>query len=110
MHRNLNKEERWVSEYEALVKYIAEGYEEIIYEYTNDLACRTFIQKAIDKKNADILSMLPRIEKSDSLLKNILISTKECIHGNYPKSHFWFWGIPKNSVELMNEAELQKWL
>lgn len=110
MFRELTKEERWVSNYEYLVKYICEGYEEIIYEYTNDLTCRLLIQNAIEENNPAILSMLRRIEISDSKFKAILLSTKECIHGDYPKSYFWFWGIPRNSDELMLEAKLQEWI
>jgi hypothetical protein len=109
-HRNLTREEKWVSEYESLVNYICEGYEEIIYEYTNDLTCRLFIQQALEEKNKDILSMKERIERADKKLRTVLLETKECIYGKYPKNYFWFWGVPGNSEELTNEAKTNKWI
>ncbi len=110
IHRNLNDEEKWVSEYESLVKYISEGYEEIIYEYTNDLSCRLFIQRAIENGNSEVLVMSKRVKRADIKLKQLLQKTKQCIHGDYPKSYFWFWGVPKYSEELMNEAKLNNWV
>ena len=110
MFRELNKQEKWVSQYESLVNYIVSGYEEIIYEYTNDLSCRLFIQQGIESSDGEILEMMSRIEKVDSKLKAVLFPCKESIHGNYPKSHFWFWGVPKNSIELMNEAKIRQWI
>ena len=108
--RELTNEENWVREYEYLVNYICEGYKEIIYEYTNDLACRLFIQEAIEQNNEKVLSMEERIKKADEKFQSVLHKTKMCIHGNYPESYFWFWSIPKNSIELMNEAEIRNWL
>ena len=92
--------------YESLVNYICEGYEEIIYEYLNDLACRIFIQEAIEQKNENILFMKERIEQADEKLQSVLLKTKVCIFGKYPEKYFWFLGIPKNSKELINEAKL----
>lgn len=99
-----------MSEYESLVNYIYEGYEEIIYEYTADLLCRLFIQRAMEEKNKDILSMKERIDRADKKLKSVLLETKECIQGDYPKNYFWFWGVPGNSEELINEARSNKWI
>ena len=109
-YREPTKEENWVREYESLVNYICEGYEEIIYEYTNDLACRLFIQKCIEQNNESVLYMKERISKADKKLQFILRKTKTSIYGNYPESYFWFWGVPQNSNELMNEAKLNGWI
>ncbi len=103
-------EEKLVTDYETIVNYICEGYEEIIYEYTNDLACRLFIQEAIEQKSKNILPLENRIRSTDKRLKSVLQETNICIYGNYPKEYFWFWGIPKNSNELMNEAKLNHWI
>lgn len=108
--RELTKEEKWVTDYENLVNYICEGYEEVIYEYTNDLACRLFIQEAIEQESKSILSLLDRIRNTDKKLQAILQKTSMCIYGIYPKEYFWFWGIPRNSNELMNEAKLNHWI
>lgn len=70
------KEEKWVTEYETLVNYICEGYEEIIYEYTKDLACRSFIEEAIEQKNKNILSLKNRIKRADKKLQAVLQKTK----------------------------------
>ena len=109
-YRELTREEKWVHNYESLVNYICAGYEEIIYEYLNDLACRLFIQEAIENKDENILLMEERIKKADEKLQSVLIKTKTCIYGDYPETYFWFWGIPKNSAELMNEAKLNSWI
>ncbi len=108
--REPTKEEKWVTDYETLVNYICEGYEEIIYEYTNDLACRLFIQEAIEKRSERILLLKDRIKRTDKKLQSVLQKTNTCIHGKYPQTYFWFWGIPKNSKELMNEAKLNNWI
>lgn len=109
-YREPTKEERLVHEYERLVDYICDGYEEIIYEYTNDLTCRSFIEEALVKKCPNIIYLKKRIDQADKKFQAILLKTKVCIFGNYPKSYFWFWGIPKNSRELMDEARINKWL
>ena len=54
--------------------------------------------------------MSERIHEADKKLKSVLLETKECIHGKYPKRYFWFWGIPKNSKELTNEAQSNNWI
>lgn len=109
-YRELTGEEKWVREYESLVEYIYKGYEEIIYEYTNDLTCRLFIQKAIEQSSKSILFMKERIETADEKPRFVLQETKVCIYGNYPKNYFWLWGVPKNSIELMGEAKENNWI
>jgi hypothetical protein len=109
-YREPSVEEMRVKNYESRVNYIYEGYEEIIYEYLNDLACRLFIEESIAQGNENILPLKPRIDKADERLKAILRKTNTCIYGNYPESYFWFWGIPQNSTELMNEARLSNWI
>ncbi len=74
-----------------------------IYEYVNDLACRQRIEDR--KKEPATQALWPRIESADKGLQVILIPTKDCIHGSYPPSHFWYWGYPPNSPEL--EADLK---
>ena len=110
MLRALNKQERWVNQYERLVSYVASGYEEIIYEYTNDLSCRLYIQQGMESADRKILAMMPRVKKADSDLKTYLVPCKRPIYGSYPKSYFWFWGVPKNSIELMNKAKTNHWI
>ena len=109
-YRELTKEENWVRDYESLVNYICDGYEENIYEYTNDLACRLFIQEAIKQNSENILFMEERVKRADEKLQSVLCKTKTCIYGNYPETYFWFWGVPRNSNELMNEAKLNNWI
>jgi len=108
--REPGQEEKWVRDYETLVNYICNGYEEIIYEYLNDLSCRLFIQEAVEQNSENISFMEERIKSADEKLQSVLCKTKTCIFGNYPKNYFWFWGIPRNSVELMNEAKLNDWI
>lgn len=108
--REPTKEEKWVTQYETLVNYVCEGYEEIIYEYTNDLSCRLFIQEAIEQKSERIQTMTDRIKRADKKFQSFLQKTNVCIHGNYPDRYFWFWSIPKNSKELTNEARLNHWI
>ncbi len=109
-NRSLTIEEKWISAYESLVQYICEGYEEIIYEYTNDLSCRLFIQRGLEEKNKNMLSMEDRVNTADEKLKSILLMTKKCIHGDFPIDYFWFWGVPSNSEELTKEARLNRWI
>ncbi len=110
MSMELTRKEKWVSEYELLVDHISEGYEDNIYEYTNDLTCRLFIQQALEKKDKELLPLAGRIEMADTKLRSVLLETKECIHGDYPKHYFWFWGIPRNSKELRDDAKSMGWI
>ena len=53
MFRELNKQEKWLSQYEGLFNKIVSSYEEIIYEYTNDLSFRLFIQQRIESSDSE---------------------------------------------------------
>ena len=103
-HRPLTKEEEWVTCYEGFVDSLTEGYSLSIYEYVNDLHCRKTLEE--NRNHPAIRSQWSRVQKADALLQSILLPTKHCLHGNYPKEYFWYWGYPPNSPEL--EADLRE--
>jgi len=96
--RALTNFERWVSEYESLVSTLKDGYDLCSAEYANDLAPRQFIEE--NRDHPEIAALRPRVDAADSLLKQLLVPTKSCFHGDYPETWFWFWGYPSNSPEL----------
>jgi hypothetical protein len=97
-YRQLTEEEKWISAYEAFVKDLSEGYDMSIYEYSNDISCRQRIEESRMKQ--PVADQWKRVQSADAALKKILIQTKRCIHGDYPKTCFWYWGYPPNSPEL----------
>jgi len=101
IHRKPGDAEQLVSDYEAFVADIADGFWMCVYEYTNDLSCRQLIEEA--KTSPEIQRIWPRIDAADQALKRILLPTKLCIHGDYSESHFWYWGYPPNSPELESD-------
>ncbi len=101
MHNVEAEAPRWIAGYESLVDSLADGYHMCIYEYTNDMSCRELLHQYAGHQI--VREFEKRIALADEKLKAILKSTKRCIHGDYPKSHFWFWTYPPNSLELEND-------
>lgn len=97
--------EHLVNRYEYLVAQVERGYGMCIYEYTNDLTCRIAIQERLETDSDIDESLLLRLDRADTKLKANLLSTSGSIYGSYPQSHFWFYGIPKNSPELVEDAK-----
>lgn len=88
-----------IDAWDQFVNLYQNGYGMCVYEYTNDLACRLFIQ---DGKNGLLYQKyLDRIENIDRKFKDTFLrTTKKCMYGNYSKEYFWFWMVPPNSDEL----------
>ena len=101
--RDLSEIEQWVSNYEAFVESIRDGYDMCIHEYTNDLACRGLLEDHRDTPNAQ--AVWPRVIAVDTAFQAFLLPTKRSIYGDAPPSHFWYWGYPSGSPEL--EADLR---
>jgi|HubBroStandDraft_1064217.scaffolds.fasta_scaffold583354_2 hypothetical protein len=97
-HRPLTKAERSVAIYCDLV---AHGYHDICVEYPNDISCREYIE--IHKDDPEIIGIWRRVEEADGKLRAFLIPTVRCIHGEYPRACFWYWGCPRNSPDLERE-------
>ena len=97
--------ERLISKYEYLVAQAEQGYDMCIYEYTNDLACRIEIQERLEADSALDKTLLSRLERADTKLRAVLVPTNNSIYGDYLQSHFWFYGIPQDSPELMKDAK-----
>jgi len=102
-HREPSKYELWVIAYEEFVEELKEGYDMSIYEYTNDMSIRQFLED--NRKELKEQVFWQRIELADIRLKEILKPTKCCIHGIYPIEYFWYWGYPPNSPELESDLK-----
>lgn len=101
--REPNDLERSVAAWEKLGDEILRGYDMCIYEYVNDLQCRSYLEE--NRVDVSIVSMWPRVERTDLRVRTVLLPTKRCIHGEYPRSWFWYWSYPEDSPEL--EADLR---
>jgi hypothetical protein len=101
--RPLTEVEQQIACYEDVVSRAAGGYRMSVYEYTNDLACRQYIEER--KERPELTKMWSRVEAADLKFKLTLLPTKCCIHGSYPKSCFWYWGYPPNSPELESDLK-----
>lgn len=95
-------EER-VSEYESFVDSLLDGYSMSIYEYTNDVYCRQYLEE--QKDTPGVSDIWSRIETIDSRFLTILNPTKRCIYGSYPQSCFWYWSYPLHSPELEQDLK-----
>lgn len=96
--RALTDMERWVSDYEYFVRDLKGGYDSCCAEYANDLAPRQLIEE--NRDHPGLADLRPRIHAADSSLRQLLIPTRTCFHGDYPATSFWYWGYPPNSPEL----------
>ncbi|PHS18991.1 MAG: hypothetical protein COA78_01100 [Blastopirellula sp.] len=98
---NLTNWQKLVTDYEAFVEETMNGYDDCIYEYTNDLACRNKLEES--KDISEVKELWLRVKQADIKLRDSLIPLNKCIYGDYPKTWFWYWGYPKNSPELEND-------
>lgn len=101
--RHSSEIENRVSEYESLIDSLQDGYSMSIYEYTNDLYCRQYLEE--HKDDPVVSELWIRIERIDSRFLKMVNSTKRCIHGNYPQSYFWYWSYPINSPEIEQDLK-----
>ncbi|HMO15501.1 MAG TPA: hypothetical protein PKD64_15710 [Pirellulaceae bacterium] len=92
---------RWIAGYERLADTLADGYDMCIHEYTNDMSARELLERY--SEHPTIRQFEQRIRMADEKIVAILKPTKRCICGDYPTSHFWYWGYPPNSPELEND-------
>ena len=90
--------------YANLVEEIEGGYGMCIYEYTNDLYCRNVIQEKLDAGFVPDDAAAERLRQLDERLRALLIPTTGSIHGNYPTQYFWFYGVPRNAEEVLEDA------
>ena len=102
--------ERLLNKYERVVQNICVGYEDNIFEYKNDLCCRQKLQSFLETGTDINYEFIARVERADKELKRVLVKTKECIHGNYPETYFWLWGVPSNADDMISLAKSNNWL
>lgn len=100
---NISEAKRWVSFYESFVESVRDGYDMCLHEYTNDLSCREQLERYRDR--ADVKAIWDRVNSADSVFQSILLPTKCSIYGNSPRSHFWFWGYPDGSPDLIADLK-----
>lgn len=103
--RDATRHEQLVSAYEGLVASLDDGYDMSVYEYTNDLSCRDFLEEA--REEPGVRELWSRVVAADERLRALLLPTLKCIHGRCPKEWFWYWGYPPNSPELENDLRSQ---
>ena len=102
------KPEDWITAYESLVADLENGYSMCIYEYTNDLACRNLLEE--HREDPHVASLWTRVEATDAVLRQLLLPTMHCFHGDYPRSRFWYWGYPPCSPELEDDLRSRGFL
>ena len=90
-----------LSAWESLVGDMASGYTMSVYEYSNDLYCREYLE--VNRYEESVAAIWSRVEKVDQIAQSFLLPTVGCFHGNHPRSWFWYWGVPGNSPELESD-------
>ncbi|MFL5579684.1 MAG: hypothetical protein ACJ8AO_04865 [Gemmatimonadaceae bacterium] len=93
--------------YRDLVEDVEEGYGWNIYEYTNDLSCRLRLQQRLDAGGPAACpapELLEELTALDARLRAVLVPTRGSIHGRFPSHHFWFYGVPRNAPEVLEDA------
>jgi hypothetical protein len=90
--------------YRSLVEQIEEGYGMCLSEYTNDLHCRTLLQKLLEEGYDPGTARSEQMGELDDRLRALLVPTTGSIHGSYPSDYFWFYGVPRNAPEVLEEA------
>ena len=90
--------------YSNLVKEIEDGYGMCLAEYTNDLYCRNVLQEKLDEGCIPDAASAERLNQLDERLRAVLIPTAGSIHGSYPPRYFWFFGVPRNAEEVIEDV------
>ncbi len=108
--KEITNVEKLTTKYETVVKNICSGYSEDIFEYKNDLCCRQKLQNVFETSKEIEYKFVARVERADRELKNLLVKTSECIHGNYPENYFWLWGVPCNNENMVSLAKAKNWI
>ncbi|MEO7716137.1 MAG: hypothetical protein ABIY70_08035 [Capsulimonas sp.] len=96
----------YLSAYQRLVEIIEDGYDMCIYEYTNDLHCRSALQKMLNEGAAPSDDERKRLTRLDDRLRAMLIPAGRSIHGQYSEEYFWFYGVPRNAPEVLEDMGL----
>ena len=94
---------RWLAMYEHLAETLSDGYDLCIFEYTNDMSSRELLERY--KEHPLVKSMQDRIQIADARIRFVLSPTKQCIHGQAPPAHFWYWMYPPNSPRLERDLK-----
>lgn len=96
-----------VESWKGLVDEIERGYDEMIYEYTNDLSVRELLQELIDALPAgSVRSWVTReVEATDARYREATREVQEPIHGGRD-AEWWYWRVPNVLTgELRDDLE-----
>lgn len=96
-----------VEDWKELVGQIERGYDEMIYEYTNDLSVRNLLQELIDALPAGSVRswIAQEVEATDARYRAATREVNEPIHGG-GNAPWWYWRVPMILVgELRDDLE-----
>lgn len=99
--------ERW----ENFVSEVEEGYDDSIYEYTNDLSVRDLLQVVVDNSPISFRDkLIGALWIWDERFKKATEASKRSVLPNKEKSQAWWWfRVPKKpGSELKNDLQLDK--
>jgi hypothetical protein len=85
-----------VENWKELVDQVERGYDEMIYEYTNDLSVRGLLEELIDAlPPGSVRSWVTQeVEATDARYRAATREVNEPIHGG-GSAPWWYWGVPK---------------
>ncbi len=92
-----------ISSWENLINECRDGYDDVVEEFTNDLASRDIIQQILDVLSKDGVRELSKfIESLDSVFLDNTIKVHRPImkyEWIIPEKHFWYFRVPKRIEE-----------
>ncbi|MEN0084929.1 MAG: hypothetical protein AAGC66_09190 [Leifsonia sp.] len=93
---------RLLGDYYAIITNVADGYDDVVAEYYNDLSCRYFIQEIIDDPRARELpgysSFVTSVTKLDDDFKALLTSRPVA-----PGRYWWETHLPLEAGAKLRE-------
>jgi len=95
---------RHLDAYRELVDDVEDGYLGGLSDYVNDLYCRSAIQAELDAGLALSAEYQAQLRDLDERLKRLLLPARASIHGDAPRAHFWFHGVPSTATEVVRDA------
>jgi hypothetical protein len=97
--------ERW----EYFVSEVEEGYDDSIYEYTNDLSVRDLLQVVVDNSSLTLREkLIDALQICDERFQKATEESKRSVLPDKEKSQAWWWfRVPvKPGLELKNDLQL----
>jgi DsbC/DsbD-like thiol-disulfide interchange protein len=96
---------RWAS----LAQHVADGFDDSIYEYSNDLTARTLLGRVMAEAPEPIRAkIIMYVDDIDVQFRSVSREVTAPVQKDKPESEWWFYRVPLNpGAELQADLDSQ---